>query len=123
MLMFAKVWLMSFVYDIIDAFCVPTTVALDIYKQNRIIKYLIILNLTDTDSCSFSFVFVCDLASKNFRKDVQVMSFEACAERIMNLREYQQGDKKPKKIIQRRFQLKNAEMKMEAEREEMRRES
>ena len=30
------------------------------------------------------------------RKDAQGMGFEAYAEIIMNLRQYQQGDKKPK---------------------------
>ena len=33
--------------------------------------------------------------------DAQGMNFEAYAERIMNLREYQQVSKKPKKIIPR----------------------
>lgn len=40
------------------------------------------------------------------------MSFQAYTERIMNLREYQQGDKKLKKMIQRRFQVQNTKMKM-----------
>ena len=44
--------------------------------------------------------------------DVQGMKFEAYAERIMNLREYQRESKKPKKMIQRRFQVKNTEMKL-----------
>ena len=47
--MFAKVLFMSFVYDIIDVFCFPTTDVLYIYKQNKTIKSLIFLNLTDTD--------------------------------------------------------------------------
>ena len=47
--MFAKVLLMSFVYDIIDVFCFPTIDVLDIYKQNKTTKFLIFLNLTDTD--------------------------------------------------------------------------
>ena len=33
---------------------------------------------------------------KRVRKDAQGMGFEAYAEIIMNLRQYQQGDKKPK---------------------------
>ena len=36
--MFVKVSLMSFVYNIIDVFCFPTTEVLDIYKQKKIIK-------------------------------------------------------------------------------------
>ena len=38
---------------------------------------------------------------KGVKKDAQGMNFEAYAERIMNLREYQQVSKKPKKIIPR----------------------
>ena len=44
------------------------------------------------------------------------MSFQGYTERIMNLCEYQQGDNKPKTTkkqkIQRRFQVKNTEVKM-----------
>ena len=47
--MFVKVSLMSFVYNIIDVFCFPTTEVLDIYKQKKIIKCIVFLNSTDTD--------------------------------------------------------------------------
>ena len=46
------------------------------------------------------------------KKDAPGMNFEAYSERIINLREYQQESKKPKKMIQRRFQVKTIEMKM-----------
>ena len=58
MLMFAEVSLISFVYNIIDILSFPTVEALDVCKQNKIIKCLIFLNLTDNDSCSISFIFV-----------------------------------------------------------------
>ena len=44
------------------------------------------------------------------KQDAQGMNFEVYAERIINLRKYQQESKTPKKIIQRRFQIKNTEI-------------
>ena len=41
MLMFSKISLKSFVYDIIDIFCFPDTVITDIYKKNDILKVFI----------------------------------------------------------------------------------
>ena len=41
--MFAKVSLMSLVYDIINVFCFPTTGVLGMFKQKKSIKCLIFL--------------------------------------------------------------------------------
>ena len=46
------------------------------------------------------------------KKYAQGMYFEAYAEKIMNLREYQQESKKRKKMIQRRLQVESIEMKI-----------
>ena len=43
MLMFAKVWLMSFVHNAINVFSFSTTLVFDIYRQNKIIKCLTFL--------------------------------------------------------------------------------
>ena len=51
MLIFAKVSLMNFVFDIIDVFDFLTIEVLDIYKQNKCIKCLIFLKLTYINSC------------------------------------------------------------------------
>ena len=52
MLMFSKISLKSFVYDVIDIFCFPDSIIADIYNKNDILKVFIYLILTDTDSCS-----------------------------------------------------------------------
>ena len=57
--MFAKVLIKSFVYDLIDVFCFPTEEVRRIYDLYSIIKCHLCLNLTDTDSCSIFFNFIC----------------------------------------------------------------
>ena len=61
MLMFSKVSIKSFVYDIIDVFTFPNEEK-KIYQKYKINKCLVEQNLTDTDSTSIFFVFLCDLA-------------------------------------------------------------
>ena len=62
MLMFSKISLKRFVYDIIAIFCFPDTVIIDIYKKNDILKVFVYLILTDTDSCSLQFTFINELS-------------------------------------------------------------
>ena len=59
MLMFAKMSIKSFVYDLINVFCFPREEVRKIYLLHYIIKCHINLNLTDTDSCSMFFNFIC----------------------------------------------------------------
>ena len=59
MLMFAKVLLKSFVYDLIDDFYFPTEEVRKIYNQSSFIKYYLCMNLTNADSCSMCFNFIC----------------------------------------------------------------
>ena len=59
MLMFSKVSIRSCTYDLIDVFCFPDETVKEIYCQNSIIKCHLYLNLTDTNSCSISFNFIC----------------------------------------------------------------
>ena len=61
MLMFAKMSLKLFVYDIIDVFCFPDDKVKGIFDKNDIEKCFLYLNLTDTDSCSMFFIFICKL--------------------------------------------------------------
>ena len=58
MLMFAKMSLKQFVYDIIDIFCFPDDKVKGIFDKNNIEKCFLHLNLTDTDSCSLFFIFI-----------------------------------------------------------------
>ena len=59
MLIFAKISLKSFVCDLIDVFCFPTDKVRKIYDQYDIIKCYMYINLTDTNSCSCFFNFIC----------------------------------------------------------------
>ena len=61
MLMFAKLSLKSFVYDMIDVFCFPNEEIRQIYDFYRIKKCFLYQNLTDTDSTSLFFNFICNL--------------------------------------------------------------
>ena len=61
MLMFAKLSLKSFIYDMIDVFCFPDEKIQEIYNFYRIKNCFLYQNLTDTDSTSLLFNFICDL--------------------------------------------------------------
>ena len=63
MLMFAKLSIKSFVYDMIDVFCFPNKDIQLIYDFYQIEKCFLYQNLTDTDSTSLLFVFICNLKS------------------------------------------------------------
>ena len=66
--MFSKVSVKSFVYDLIDVFMFPNDEIKDIYKKYNINQCYLDQNLTDADSASMFFVFVCDL-NCNVRED------------------------------------------------------
>ena len=61
MLMFSKVSIKSFAYDLIDIFMFPNQEIKDVYKKYQVEKCYVYQNLTDTDSTSVFFVFICDL--------------------------------------------------------------
>ena len=61
MLMFAKMSLKSFAYAIINVFCFPDKKVKGIFDKHDIEKCFLYLNLTDTDSCSMFFIFICKL--------------------------------------------------------------
>ena len=63
MLMFSKVSIKSFVYDLIDIFMFPTTKILKFYHKYDVDYCYLYQNLTDTDSTSMFFVFLCNLNS------------------------------------------------------------
>ena len=73
MLMFSKVSLKAFVYDLIDIFCFPDEQVEEIYAVNNILKCFIYLILADTDSCSIQFLLINDLksnVSENKARDI-----------------------------------------------------
>ena len=63
MLMFAKASIKSFVYDLIDVFMFPDATTKSIYEKYKVKKCYLYQNLTDTDSTSLLFVFICHLNS------------------------------------------------------------
>ena len=76
MLMFAKLSIKSFVYDMIDVFCFPTKKLKEIYTRYLIRKCFLYQNLTDTDSTSLFFLFICDLESELPESEARKVVFE-----------------------------------------------
>ena len=58
MLMFSKVSIKSFVYDLIDVLMFPNQEIQEIYRQYQVNKCYLYQNLTDTDSTSMFFLYV-----------------------------------------------------------------
>ena len=76
MLMFANTSLQSFVCDMIDVFCFPDQVAQEGYKKYSSEKCFLYQNLTDTDSTSLIFIFICNLNCSVNEKDSRKILFE-----------------------------------------------
>ena len=76
MLMFAKLSIKSFVYDIIDVFCFPNEKIQEIYNKYQIEKCYLYQNLTDTDSTSLFFLFICELESVLPESEARKVIFE-----------------------------------------------
>ena len=68
MLMFSKVSIKSFVYDLIDIFMFPTDEIKKNYQKYKVKQCDLDQNLTDTDSTLVFFVFIYDLKC-NVRED------------------------------------------------------
>ena len=82
MLMFSKVSLKSFVYDIIDVFCFPDTEVREICNRYEIIKVFIYLILTDTDSSSLQFTFINKLTSSITENKARDLIFEILLQKL-----------------------------------------
>ena len=59
-LMFAKLSLMSFIYEVLETFCFPDEIVRAILNKYAIKKVGIYRILTDTDSTSLKFMFISD---------------------------------------------------------------
>ena len=60
LLMFAKLYLKSFIYDVVEIFCFPTEEISSLYKKYLIEKVEVFHVLTYTDSTALKFIFVSD---------------------------------------------------------------
>ena len=76
MLMFAKLSLKAFVYDMIDVFCFPNEEIQQIYDYYQIEKCFLYQNLTDTDSTSLYFNFICSFNCSVPESEARKIIFE-----------------------------------------------
>ena len=76
MLMFAKLSLKAFVYDMIDVFCFPNEEIQQIYDYYQIEKCFLYQNLTDNDSTSLFFNFICSLDCSVPESEARKIIFE-----------------------------------------------
>ena len=76
MLVFSKVSIKSFVYDLIDIFMFPNQEIKEFYKKYQVEKCYIYQNVTDADSTSVFFVFICDLRCSASEKDARNIIFK-----------------------------------------------
>ena len=67
-MMFSKLSINSFVYDLIDVFMFPNEDTKQIQKKYKINRCYLYQNVTNTDSASVFFIFICDLNS-SIRED------------------------------------------------------
>ena len=70
LLMFAKLSLKSFIYDLAETFCFPQKKITDLHKKYMIEKVEIFHILTDTDSIVLKFIFIPDPNSDLPRREV-----------------------------------------------------
>ena len=74
--MFSKLSIKSFVYDIIDVFMFPDEKIKQIYEKYHIEKCIVEQNVTDTDSTSIFFIFICNLNSQIPENEARKIIFE-----------------------------------------------
>ena len=85
MLMFSKISLKTFVYDLIDVFMFPNNDTKRIHEQCKVRKCYLYQNLTDTDSTSVFFVFMCELGcAVGKRKSRQIISEAMIKSKMLN---------------------------------------
>ena len=86
MLMFPKLSIKSFVYDMIDVFCFPNEEIQQIYDCYQIERCFLYQNLTDTDSTSLFFNFICKLDCSVPESEIK-KNFFRMFEQIKNLKQ------------------------------------
>ena len=72
-------------YDLIDVFMFSYDIVKEIYKKNEIQKFFLFQNLTDTDSTSLFFIFVCKFLCSINGKTARNIIFEVLTEsKVLN---------------------------------------
>ena len=82
MLMFAKLSIKSFVYDMIEVFYFPNDEIQQIYDYYQIERCFLYQNLTDTDSTSLFFNFICKLDCSVPESEAKEIIFECLKKSI-----------------------------------------
>ena len=75
-MIFAKISLKSFVYDMIDVFCFPTEEIKMVCDKHDVIKCHLYLNLANTNSCSLFLNFICKKECNVKENDSRNLIFE-----------------------------------------------
>ena len=75
-MLFCKASMQSFVYDLIDVFMYWNDEILEIYNKYEIKRCFLYQNLTDTDSTSIFFVFICKKTCTTNVKNSRDIIFE-----------------------------------------------
>ena len=88
LLMFAKLSLKSFIYDLIETFCFPQKEIVDLYKKYLIEQAEILHVLTDTDSTAIQFIFISNPNSYLPEEKVRDIIFEV----LVKLKIYKRFD-------------------------------
>ena len=76
MLMFAKISIQSFNYDLTDVFMFPNAETKKIYDKYKIIKCNLVQNLTDTDSMFLTFIFICEPLAMSVNRILVILSLK-----------------------------------------------
>ena len=76
MLMFSKLSIKAFVYDMIDVFMFSNQTTQQIYQKYGVEKCFLEQNLADTDSTSIFFIFICNLSSDLPENEARKIIFE-----------------------------------------------
>ena len=74
--MFAKLSIMSFIYEVLQTFCFPDENVHEIFKKYGIERVEIYHILTDTDSTSLKFIFISDPNSETPESKFREIIFE-----------------------------------------------
>ena len=88
LLMFAKLSLKSFIYNLIETFCFPQKEIVDLYKKYLIEQVEILHVLTDTDSTAIQFIFISNPNSYLPEEKVRDIIFEV----LVKLKIYKRFD-------------------------------
>ena len=75
-MLFSKISLVSFAYDIVDVFAFPDDDVKDVFPKVDVTKSYLYLILTDVDSVSLQFIFICKVSCGITEEKASELIFE-----------------------------------------------